>query len=238
MSIDAHLTDARRRNVNQRADFSRPGRIVRSSGRAAVCGRGTSPHTASSRPPQPAADATRLGDVPFPTTGLDYARWRSLLDQRRLLRATNVGGRDQDVGKTTNSREDPHARAAVPRRRPRPAPQAQPGRAWRPCAPTAAPGVGPTWYLLEDDDRVLLIMDDTRVRLKHLRRRPPVTPDRARPGGLVHPRLPDRRVEEMTPTRGLRDIDRLSRTTAATRTPTARSAARSAAWIAVDRWHG
>ena len=32
-----------------------------------------------------------------------------------------------------------------------------------------------TWYLLEDDDRVLLNMDHTRVRLQHLRRDPRLT---------------------------------------------------------------
>ncbi len=32
-----------------------------------------------------------------------------------------------------------------------------------------------TWYLLEDDDRVLLNMDHTRVRLRHLRRDPRLT---------------------------------------------------------------
>ncbi|MDO9496974.1 MAG: pyridoxamine 5'-phosphate oxidase family protein, partial [Nocardioides sp.] len=32
-----------------------------------------------------------------------------------------------------------------------------------------------TWYLLEDDDRVLLNLDATRVRLKHLRADPRVT---------------------------------------------------------------
>ena len=32
-----------------------------------------------------------------------------------------------------------------------------------------------TWYLLEDDGRVLLNMDGTRVRLQHLRRDPRLT---------------------------------------------------------------
>ena len=32
-----------------------------------------------------------------------------------------------------------------------------------------------TWYLLEDDDRVLVNMDHTRVRVQHLRRDPRVT---------------------------------------------------------------
>ena len=35
-----------------------------------------------------------------------------------------------------------------------------------------APVTVATWYLLEDDDRVLVNMDDTRVRLGHLRRDP------------------------------------------------------------------
>ena len=68
-----------------------------------------------------------------------------------------------------------------------------------------------TWYLLEDDDRVLLNMDDTRVRLKHLRRDPRVTLTVLdEDSWYTHVSLIGR-VEGLTADEGLVDIDRLSR---------------------------
>ena len=67
-----------------------------------------------------------------------------------------------------------------------------------------------TWYLLEDDDRVLVNMDHTRVRLQHLRRDPRVTLtalDEA--GWYTHVSLVGT-VTEMRDDVGLVDIDRLS----------------------------
>ena len=67
-----------------------------------------------------------------------------------------------------------------------------------------------TWYLLEDDDRVLVNMDHTRVRVQHLRRDPRVTLtalDEA--GWYTHVSLVGT-VTEMRDDDGLVDIDRLS----------------------------
>ena len=57
-----------------------------------------------------------------------------------------------------------------------------------------------TWYLLEDDDRVLLNMDHTRVRLQHLRRDPRLTLTVLDEAQLVHPRLAGRPGRARWPT--------------------------------------
>ena len=94
-----------------------------------------------------------------------------------------------------------------------------------------------TWYLLEDDDRVLLNMDETRVRLRHLRRDPRVTLTVLDESGwYTHVSLIGR-VVEMADDDGLADIDRLS-THYSDRPYSNRQSPRVSAWMAVDRWHG
>lgn len=93
-----------------------------------------------------------------------------------------------------------------------------------------------TWYLLEGD-RVLLNMDHSRVRLRHLRRDPRVSLtvlDEA--GWYTHVSLVGQ-VEEMYDDEGLADIDRLSQHYRDQPYPV-RDSARVSAWMAVDRWHG
>ena len=90
-----------------------------------------------------------------------------------------------------------------------------------------------TWYLLEDDDRVLLNMDDTRVRLKHLRRDPRVTLTVLDEGSwYTHVSLIGR-VEGLTPTTGLVDIDRLSSHYGGNPYPD-RESPRTSAWLTVE----
>lgn len=94
-----------------------------------------------------------------------------------------------------------------------------------------------TWYLLEDDDRVLLNLDATRVRLKHLRDDPRVTLtilDEA--GWYTHVSLIGR-VAEMRDDVSLVDIDRLSTHYGGGPYPD-RDSPRVSAWMQVDRWHG
>lgn len=94
-----------------------------------------------------------------------------------------------------------------------------------------------TWYLLEDDDRVLLNMDATRVRLKHLRRDPRVSLtvlDEA--SWYTHVSLIGR-VEDIEDDADLTDIDRLSRAYGDRPYPD-RESPRVSAWMVVDRWHG
>ena len=94
-----------------------------------------------------------------------------------------------------------------------------------------------TWYLLEDDDRILLNMDDTRVRLGHLRRDPRVSLtviDEA--SWYTHVSLIGT-VTEMRADEGLVDIDRLS-THYGGRSYPDRESPRTSAWMTVERWHG
>ena len=94
-----------------------------------------------------------------------------------------------------------------------------------------------TWYLLEDDDRVLLNMDATRVRLQHLRRDPRVTLTALdKDSWYTHVSLIGR-VVEMADDEELADIDRLSTHYNGRAYPN-RESPRVSAWMAVDRWHG
>jgi PPOX class probable F420-dependent enzyme len=68
-----------------------------------------------------------------------------------------------------------------------------------------------TWYLLEDDGRVLLGLDATRARLKHLHADPRVSLTvLAHDDWYTHVSLQGR-VVSITDDAGLKDIDRLSR---------------------------
>lgn len=94
-----------------------------------------------------------------------------------------------------------------------------------------------TWYALDDDDRVLLNMDHSRVRVKHLRRDPRVTLTVLDGGDwYTHVSLIGR-VVEMSDDEGLVGIDRLSTHYADRPYPT-RDSPRVNAWFVVDRWHG
>lgn len=94
-----------------------------------------------------------------------------------------------------------------------------------------------TWYLLEDDDRVLVNMDVTRTRVQHLRDDPRISLtalDEA--GWYTHVSLVGR-VTELRDDEGLVDIDRLSTHYREQPYPK-RDSPRVSAWITVDRWHG
>ncbi|MGW3729138.1 PPOX class F420-dependent oxidoreductase [Streptomyces sp. NPDC000851] len=94
----------------------------------------------------------------------------------------------------------------------------------------------PTWYVW-DDGRVLISMDEGRVRLKHLRRDPRVTLTVLdKDNWYTHVTLIGR-ATELKEDEGLADIDRLSRHYTGSPYPD-RVRARVSAWIEVDRWHG
>jgi len=94
-----------------------------------------------------------------------------------------------------------------------------------------------TWYILEKDDRVLLNMDHTRVRLKHLRRDPRLTLTVLDESSwYTHVSLLGR-VVEMVDDEGLADIDRLSIHYGDRPYPN-RESPRVSAWMEIDRWHG
>lgn len=93
-----------------------------------------------------------------------------------------------------------------------------------------------TWYLLEDDGRVLLGLDATRARLKHLRRDPRVSLTvLAADDWYTHVSLQGR-VGEITEDVGLAEIDRLATHYLGTPYPD-RESPRVATRLSVERWH-
>lgn len=94
----------------------------------------------------------------------------------------------------------------------------------------------PTWYLWEDG-RVLINLDEGRVRLRHLRNDPRVTLTVLDlDNWYTHVTLIGR-VAEMRDDEGLADIDRLSRHYGGDAYPN-RERPRVSAWVEVERWHG
>lgn len=94
-----------------------------------------------------------------------------------------------------------------------------------------------TWYLWEDDGRVLVNMDEGRRRLDHLRNDPRVTLTILDEGNWYTHLSLIGRVVEFRDDEGLADIDRLSRHYGGEAYGT-RDRARVSAWIEIDRWHG
>jgi PPOX class probable F420-dependent enzyme len=93
-----------------------------------------------------------------------------------------------------------------------------------------------TWYLLEDDGRVLLGLDATRARLKHLRRDPRVSLTvLAADDWYTHVSLQGR-VGPITPDVGLAEIDKLSNHNLGTPYGD-RQSPRVATRLQVERWH-
>lgn len=93
-----------------------------------------------------------------------------------------------------------------------------------------------TWYLL-DGDRILVNMDDTRVRLAHLRRDPRLSLTVLDEAGWYNHVSILGTVTEMYADEGLADIDRLSRHYLGQEYAD-RVSPRTSAWVRVDRWHG
>lgn len=99
----------------------------------------------------------------------------------------------------------------------------------------------PTWYLLETEGpragTVLVNMDDTRVRLGHLRRDPRLSLSVLDADSwYTHVTLIGE-VVEIQPDEGLVDIDRLSQHYGGRDYPD-RESPRTSAWMRIDRWHG
>lgn len=94
-----------------------------------------------------------------------------------------------------------------------------------------------TWYLLEDDGRVLFNLDATRARLKHLHRDPRVSLTAlAGDDWYTHVSLQGR-IVEIADDEGLQGIDRLSQHYTGRAYPK-RDSPRVSAWLEVERWHG
>lgn len=94
-----------------------------------------------------------------------------------------------------------------------------------------------TWYLFEDDGRVLLGLDAQRARLKHMRNDPRVSLTvLASDSWYTHVSLQGR-VVSIVDDEGLADIDRLSRHYTGGPYPD-RERPRVSAHVELDRWHG
>ena len=93
-----------------------------------------------------------------------------------------------------------------------------------------------TWYLLEDDGRILLGLDAKRARLKHMRADPRLSLTVLAPDWYTHVSLQGR-VVSIADDVGLRDIDRLARHYTGDPYPN-RKRARVSAHVEVERWHG
>src|ERR671921_1233075 len=93
-----------------------------------------------------------------------------------------------------------------------------------------------TWYLLEEDGRVLLGLDATRARLKHMRADPRVSLTALSEASWYTQVSLQGRVVSIVDDVGLRDIDRLSRHYIGDAYPD-RERPRVTAHVEVDRWH-
>jgi PPOX class probable F420-dependent enzyme len=93
-----------------------------------------------------------------------------------------------------------------------------------------------TWYLLEEDGRVLLGLDAQRARLKHMRADPRVSLTVLDGDDwYTHVSLQGR-VVSIVDDEGLRDIDRLARRYTG-KPYSNRSRPRVSAQVEIDRWH-
>jgi PPOX class probable F420-dependent enzyme len=93
-----------------------------------------------------------------------------------------------------------------------------------------------TWYDW-DDGRVMLSMDHSRKRLRHLRNDPRISITVVDSDDPYRHITLSGRVAELHDDEGLRDIDRLAQRYTGADYMT-RDSPRVTAWVDVDRWHG
>ncbi|WP_029288404.1 TIGR03618 family F420-dependent PPOX class oxidoreductase [Cellulomonas sp. HZM] len=103
--------------------------------------------------------------------------------------------------------------------------------------PAGHPVTVATWYLLEDDGRVLLNLDAERARLEHLRRDPHVSLTALAEGDWYTHVSVQGRVVEIRDDVDLVDIDRLSDRYGGRPYPV-RDRARVSVLVEIDHWHG
>ncbi|PPK90790.1 PPOX class probable F420-dependent enzyme [Kineococcus xinjiangensis] len=103
--------------------------------------------------------------------------------------------------------------------------------------PDGYPVTVATWYLLEDDGRVLLNFDAGRARLRHLRVEPRVSVTALAEGDWYTHVSVQGRVVEFRDDTDLADIDRLARHYTGRDYPQ-RERPRVSALVEVERWHG
>ena len=101
--------------------------------------------------------------------------------------------------------------------------------------PDGSPLTVATWYLFEDDGRVLVNLDHSRARLEHLRRDPRVSLTVLDNNWYRHVSLQGR-VVTIEADEGLKNIDRLSNHYRDEPYQN-RESARFSAWIEIHTWH-
>jgi PPOX class probable F420-dependent enzyme len=94
-----------------------------------------------------------------------------------------------------------------------------------------------TWYLVEDDGRVLVNMDAERARVAWMRQDPRVALTAMKDGEWYTHVSVRGRVVEWADDADLADIDRLARHYTGRQYST-RNRARVSAWIEIEYWHG
>ncbi len=102
--------------------------------------------------------------------------------------------------------------------------------------PEGEPHSAATWYLW-DDGRVLVNMDETRKRLRHLRRDPPVSLTILDRGEWYRQLTLRGRAVVIADDEGLEGIDRLARHYTG-KDYARRESRRVNAWIEVESWYG
>lgn len=98
------------------------------------------------------------------------------------------------------------------------------------------PVTAATWYLWEDDGRILVNMAESRVRLGHMRRDPRVSLTVIDESNWYTHVTVIGRATQIGEDEGLSGIDRLSRQYQGQDYPD-RDSKRYNAWIEVERWH-
>jgi PPOX class probable F420-dependent enzyme len=93
-----------------------------------------------------------------------------------------------------------------------------------------------TWYLFDDDGRILLGLDATRARLKHLRADPRVSLTVLAQGDWYTHVSVQGRVVSIGDDVGLRDIDRIARHYTGEAYPN-RESPRVSVRVEIERWH-
>ncbi|AEE47077.1 PPOX class F420-dependent oxidoreductase [Cellulomonas fimi] len=103
--------------------------------------------------------------------------------------------------------------------------------------PDGRPVTVATWYLVEDDGRILLNLDASRARLAHLRANPQVSLTALAPDNWYTHVSVQGHVVEIRDDEGLVDIDRLSVHYGGNPYPV-RDRARVSVLVEIDHWHG
>ncbi len=103
--------------------------------------------------------------------------------------------------------------------------------------PDGQPVTVATWYLLEDDGRILVNMDEGRKRLDYLRADPRVSLTIVAAGDWYTHVSAQGRMVDLQDDADLADIDRLSLHYRG-EPYRIRDRARVSGWISVERWHG